>query len=140
VFDLFRSKPYKEKSRKKIGWNYETISVFINPKIISSRCVNKVLFLAYWELNPNFNPVDLAELGSRLGQVDIEGTEMIGWYITADGWGVSISKAESEAAFMKGVYMWRIAMPGIFKEFKSSVAMETINLIPEIMELAKEMK
>ncbi|MFX0183829.1 MAG: hypothetical protein ACFE95_12165 [Candidatus Hodarchaeota archaeon] len=99
-----------------------------------------MLFLAYWELNPNFNPADLAELGSKLSQINIEGIETIGWYITADAWGVTISKAESEAAFMKGVNMWRIAMPGIFKEFKSSVAMETVNLIPEIMELAKEMK
>ena len=100
-------------------------------------------FIAYFELNPDFDPSDLAELGLDLLKKKIypaEGVETIAWYLSPGLWGTAISKAESVEALMNNVNAWRIAKPGIFKSYKIEPAMETRELIPVVVKLAKKVK
>jgi len=55
-------------------------------------------------------------------------------------WGISVSEAESVEALMNNVNAWRIAKPGIFKFFKIEPAMDTKELIPIAVQLAKKVK
>jgi hypothetical protein len=87
-----------------------------------------MLFLSYWELNEAFVPKDVAKL---------EGTKMLGWYITSDipHWGITIYEAETAEQVMKGALVWENAKPGIFKLLKVSSAMTAEDAIPVAMEM-----
>ncbi len=100
-------------------------------------------FITYFELNPEFDPSELAELGLDLLKKKLypaEGVETLAWYLTPGMWGISISEAESVEALMNNVNAWRIAKPGIFKFFKVEPAMETQELIPLVVQLGKKIK
>ena len=103
-----------------------------------------MLFITYWELNPDFDPSELAEMAQMVLNkklYPVEGTKMLGWYMsTGDYWGVTISEAENEEQMVKGTQVWRIAKPGVFKLIKTSPAMETASIIPMIMKLKKQLK
>lgn len=102
-----------------------------------------MLFVTYWELNPNFDPSELSELAQTFISKKLfpaEGVEQLGWYVTTEYWGVSITKAESEEAVMNEANQWRIAKPGIFKKFKTAPAMETAKVLPLMAKLAKKIK
>ena len=100
-------------------------------------------FISYFELNPEFDPSELAEIGVDLMKRKLypaEGVETLAWYMTPGNWGISISEAESVTALMNNVMAWRIAKPGIFKSFKIEPAMDTKELIPIGIQLAKKVK
>jgi len=60
--------------------------------------------------------------------------------MTPGNWGISVSEAESVEALMNNVHAWRIAKPGIFKFYKIEPAMDTKELIPIGIKLAKRVK
>lgn len=100
-------------------------------------------FIAYFELNPEFDPSELAEIGSNLMKRKLypaEGFNSIAWYMAAGFWGISISEADSVEAVMDSVNAWRIAKPGIFKSYKIEPAMNTNELIPRVVQLAKKVR
>jgi hypothetical protein len=100
-------------------------------------------FISYFELNPELDPSELAEIGIDLMKRKLypaEGVETLAWYMTPGLWGISVSEADSVEAIMKGVYAWRIAKPGFFKFYKIEPAMDTKELIPIGIELAKKVK
>ena len=100
-------------------------------------------FIAYFELNPDFDPSELAEVGIDLMKRKLypaEGVETLAWYMTPGNWGISVSEAESVDALMRNVHAWRIAKPGIFKFYKIEPAMDTKDLIPIGVQLAKKIK
>ena len=102
-----------------------------------------VTVIAYWELNPDFDPSELADVATILikkGLYPAEGMKEIAWYVSPDYWGLSISEVEDEAAMIKEVNMWRIAKPGIFKVFKHSIALKTVDILPIIGKLAEKIK
>lgn len=102
-----------------------------------------MLFVTIWELNPDFDPSKLTELAQTFMSKKLfpaEGIEVIGWYITPEYWGLTISKAESEEAIMREATGWRIAMPGIFKKFKTAPAMEVAQALPIVTKLAKKIR
>ena len=103
-----------------------------------------MLFLSYWELNPDFDPSELAELAQMILSkklYPVEGTNMVGWYMsTTDFWGISLTEAENEEQMVKGTQVWRLAKPGLFKFIKTTPAMETAQIIPIVMKLKKELK
>ena len=102
-----------------------------------------MLFVTIWELNPDFDPSKLTELAQTFMSKNLfpaEGIEVIGWYITPEYWGLTISKAESEEAIMREATGWRIAMPGIFKKFKTAPAMEVAQALPIVTKLAKKIR
>lgn len=103
-----------------------------------------MLFLSYWELNPDFDPSELSELAQMILNkklYPVEGTKMISWYMsTTDFWGISITEAENEEQLVKGTQVWRLAKPGLFKFIKTTPAMETTQIIPIVMKLKKQLK
>ena len=100
-------------------------------------------FISYFELNPEFDPSELAEVGVDLMKRKLypaEGVETLAWYMSPGLWGISVSEAESVEAIMNNVNAWRIAKPGIFKFYKIEPAMDTKELIPIAVQLAKKVK
>jgi hypothetical protein len=97
-----------------------------------------VLVLSYFELNPDCDPAELGEVGMTLMQKGLypaEGVKSLGWWLTADYWGVSLIEADNEEAVMRQVNIWRVAKPGVFKAYRSSLAMETKDAIPVALDL-----
>ena len=103
-----------------------------------------MIFISYWELNPDFDPSELADMAQMILNkklYPVEGTKMLAWYIsTTDYWGISITEAENEEQLTKGTAVWRLAKPGIFKFIKTTAAMETAKVLPLVMKLKKQLK
>ena len=97
-----------------------------------------MLFVSYWELNENITPKELAELAAELMEKNlwpVEGTEILGFYVTTDVpiWGITIEDAENVETLLKGAAVWTNAKPGVFKVLKVSPAMTAEDAIPIIM-------
>ena len=103
-----------------------------------------MLFISYWEINPDYDPSELTEIALDLIKKKLypaEGIKEIGFYMSlSDLWGITIEEADSEEALIRNTQMWRIAKPGMIKFIKSSPAMEVTKLLPIVMKLKKEMK
>ncbi len=103
-----------------------------------------MMFISYWELNPDFDPADLAEIAQELISKKVypaEGVKEIAFYIsTSDYWGISIDEADSEEALAKNTNMWRIAKPGFMKLVKTTPAMEVVKMLPLVVKLKKQIK
>ena len=103
-----------------------------------------MLFINYWELNPDFDPSELAEIAQKLMSkklYPVEGVKQIGFYIsTSDYWGISIEEAENEEQLAKNSNIWRLAKPGYIKLMKTSPGMEVIKMVPLLMKLKKQLE
>jgi len=103
-----------------------------------------MLFIGYWEINPDFEPSELAEIAQNLISKKVypaEGVKEIGFYMSvSDYWGISILEADSEEAMARNTNMWRIAKPGWITLIKVTPAMEVVKLLPVLMKLRKEIK
>jgi len=103
-----------------------------------------MLFISYWELNPDFDPSELAEIAQKIMSkklYPVNGVKQIGWYVsTNDYWGISIDEAESEEQLTKGAQVWRIAKPGFIKFMRTSPAMETAKMLPLLIKLKKQLE
>jgi len=103
-----------------------------------------MLFINYWELNPDFDPSELAEIAQKLMSkklYPVEGVKQIGFYIsTSDYWGISIEEAENEEQLAKNSNIWRLAKPGYIKVMKTAPAMEVTKIIPLLMKLKKQLE
>ena len=102
-----------------------------------------MLFISYWELNPDFDPSELAEIAQKLMSkklYPVEGVKQLGFYIsTSDYWGISIEEAENEEQLVKGSNIWRLAKPGYIKLMKTSPGIEVIKIVPLLMKLKKQL-
>jgi len=102
------------------------------------------MFITYWEINPNFDPAELAEIAQELISKKVypaEGVTEHAFYIsTSDYWGIGIDEADSEEALARNVNMWRIAKPGFIKSIKSTPAMEVVKILPVLVKLKKKIK
>jgi len=103
-----------------------------------------MLFITYWELNPDFDPSELAEIAQTLMSkklYPVEGVNQIGFYIsTSDFWGITIEEADNEEQMAKDSNMWRLAKPGYIKVMKTTPAMDATKMIPLIMKMKKQME
>jgi len=103
-----------------------------------------MLFICYWELNPDFAPSELAEIAQKLMSkklIPVEGLKYIGDYIsTSDYWGITIVEAENEEQIARGSYILRLAKPGLIKVMRNTPAMETTKMVPLLMELKKQLE
>ena len=103
-----------------------------------------MLFISYWELNPDLDPTAIAELTQMLMSkklYPVEGVNDIAFHVsTNDYWGISISESDSEEAMARSTNMWRIAKPGIIKFVKTTPAMEVAKILPVLMKLKKEVQ
>ena len=103
-----------------------------------------MLFISYWELNPEFDPSEMAEIAQMLMSkklYPVEGVKEIAFYVsTSDYWGISIMESDSEEAMTRSTNLWRIAKPGIIKFVKTTPAMEVAKILPVLMKLKKEVQ
>jgi len=103
-----------------------------------------MIFISYWELNPDFDPGEMAEIAQELISKKLypaEGVKQLAYYIsTTDYWGIEIDEADSEEAMVRSANMWRIAKPGIIKFVKTTPAMEVAKLLPVVLKLKKQIK
>lgn len=103
-----------------------------------------MIFISYWELNPDFDPGELAEIAQELIGKKLypaEGVKQLAYYIsTSDYWGIEIDEAESEEAMVKSTNMWRISKPGIIKFVKTTPAIEVAKVLPIVIKLKKQIK
>ena len=103
-----------------------------------------MLFISYWELNPDFDPTEMADIAQQLINRKVypaEGVNDIAFHVsTSDYWGISISEADSEEALVRSTNMWRVAKPGFIKFVKTSPAVEVAKVIPVLMKLKKDVK
>ena len=100
-----------------------------------------MLCITYWELNEDADVGKIVALAAELTQKGVyppKGVKVIGQYITAGNWGVTIYEAENEKAVFDEVNVWRVAYgPGVFKFLKQSVVASTADAIPWVFELRK---
>ena len=103
-----------------------------------------MLFISYWELNPDFAPSELAEIAQKLMSkklYPVEGVKQIAFCVsTSDFWGLTIEEAENEEQMAKGSMIWRLAKPGYIKFMKTTPAMDATKIIPLVMKLKREME
>ncbi len=103
-----------------------------------------MLFITYWELNPQMDPSALANAAQMILNKKLyptEGVTQHTWLISTDGfWGINVAEAETEEQLAKDVGVWKIAYPGLFKTMKSSPAMEATKMIPLILKLKKQLE
>ncbi|NVM17159.1 MAG: hypothetical protein HWN80_05535 [Candidatus Lokiarchaeota archaeon] len=103
-----------------------------------------MIFITYFEINPDFDPGELAEIAQELISKKVypaEGVKQLAFYIsTSDLWGIGIDEADSEEALVRNVNMWRIAKPGYIRFIKTTPALEVIKLLPIMVKLKKEIK
>jgi hypothetical protein len=103
-----------------------------------------MLFITYWELNPDFDPSELADIAQDLMSkklYPVEGVKQIGFYIsTSDYWGITIEEADTPEQLANGSNMWRLAKPGYIKLMKTTPAMEATKMIMSTLKLKKQMK
>jgi hypothetical protein len=103
-----------------------------------------MLFISYWELNPDFDPSEMAGIAQELISKKLypaEGIKQLAFYVSAtDYWGIAIEEAESEEAMARNVNMWRISKPGFIKLMKISPATEVAKILPVLVNLKKQIK
>ena len=103
-----------------------------------------MMFITYWEINPDFDPAELAEIAQELISKKLypaEGVTSHAFYISStDFWGIGIDEVDSEEALARNINMWRIAKPGFIKSIKSTPAMEVVKILPVLVKLKKQIK
>jgi uncharacterized membrane protein YdbT with pleckstrin-like domain len=103
-----------------------------------------MLFITYWEINPDFDPSEIAAAAQELMSRKVypaKGVNDIVFHVsTSDFWGITLTEAESEEAMIRSTNMWRIAKPGLLKLVKTSPAVEVAKALPILMKLKKEIK
>ena len=102
-----------------------------------------MIFITYWELNPDFYPSDLVEMTQTImnkGLVPFEGVKQLAWYIASEHMGITVEGAECEEAFLSNSVMWRIVKPDIFKSIKISPRMEVDKILLLVIRLGKKIK
>jgi len=102
-----------------------------------------MIFISYWELNPDFDPSELAGVVQKIINkklYPVEGVKQLAWYVSQDYWGITIEEADTEEQIAQGTNIWRIAKPGIFKMIKTAVAMEATKVLPLMMKLKKQLE
>ena len=102
----------------------------------------KMLFLIYFEMDSSKDPSELLNAFQKIQEANIEPEkwEVKGWYVTPGYWGVAIVETDSVDNLLTNANSWRIALPGIFKVYKCSVAAEVEQYAPNLAKLVRKIK
>ncbi len=101
-----------------------------------------MIFISYWELNPDLDPSAIADAAQKLISAKLypqANSKQLAWYVSPDYWGITISETDDEDALLTDANMWRMAMPGIFKTIKTSVAQESTKVVPLMLKLKRKL-
>lgn len=96
-----------------------------------------MLFLNVWQLSNNITPSKLAKAAAKVLEEEkfpVEGVETIQWLVCPGGFGITIVKADSEAAAFKMYTIWAEALPGFFESYKLMPALDVQEAIPMSLE------
>jgi hypothetical protein len=102
-----------------------------------------MVILSYFELNPELNPAEIAEIGGSMmkkGLFPVEGQKILAWYITTSYWGIVLTEIDSPETAFKATNAWRIAKPGVFTVWKTGIAMKSEEAIPLLVKLGEQYK
>ena len=103
-----------------------------------------MLFISYWELNPDLDPTAIGDVAQELISKKIypvAGIKDIVFHVsTSDYWGITLTEAESEEAMVRSTNIWRIARPGLIKFLRTSPAIEVAKVLPILAKLKKAVK
>ena len=101
-----------------------------------------MIYISYWELDPKLDPSEIADAAQKLinaKMYPLKNSKQIAWYVSPDYWGITITETDSEEDLLSDANMWRMAMPGIFKTIKTSVAQESTKVIPLMLKLKRQL-
>ncbi len=85
----------------------------------------------------------MTELGQKMLSKKLylaPGVKQLAWYLTPGYWGIAISEAEKAEDITHNINLRRIAKPDIFKSVKVERALETVQLIPQVLKLSRKVK
>lgn len=104
-----------------------------------------MLFLTYWKLNEGLSVRETNEIATTLtrkGLFPPEGTEILRWDATPDGWGIVLWEADEYAAVNNGLAMWRAAADdeAFFEKTVTAPASPVEEVIPETAALLEELE
>ena len=102
-----------------------------------------MLFLTYWELNENMSEQERLGVAQKLttsGLFPPEGTNILRWDGTPDGWGTLLFEADDAADAFRMLNLWRAAGAGFFKLSKTAAAMPITEIIPIGMEIQQSLE
>lgn len=99
-----------------------------------------MLFLTYWKLNEGISARETNEIATRLtseGLFPPEGTEIIRWDATPDGWGIVLWEADDYVSVNSGLNMWRAAAgeTAFFEKTMTAPAAPVEEVIPAQAEM-----
>ena len=99
-----------------------------------------MLFIVHYEFNPNLNPEDMFTAYQKIAQaeIDLGNSETKSWYITPEHWGVAIIETDSVESMMKNAYMWRVALPGLFKTYNIAPVAEIEEIVPLLAKMMRK--
>jgi hypothetical protein len=94
-----------------------------------------MLFMAYWELNPQKDIREVGKVAAELrksGKWPVDGVRIVSWYMTPSTpfWGTIVYEAENEESVFKNLLAWLNAMPGIFTTYKIAPVLPVEKAIP----------
>ncbi len=95
-------------------------------------------FITYFELNENMSEAERLAGSAKVMEKDLfppEGMTIINWTSSPDLWGVLICEAETMEQVVRGIAVWRLAVPGFFTSTKTAPAMPVQEILPLIAEI-----
>ena len=104
-----------------------------------------MLFLTYWKLSEGLSVRETNEIATRLSQQGMfppEGTEIVRWDATPDGWGITLWDADDYSAVQNGLNMWRAAAgeTAFFEETRTAPAAPAEDVIAETAEMLQRLE
>ncbi|MDA1127425.1 MAG: DUF3303 family protein [Chloroflexi bacterium] len=97
-------------------------------------------FMTYFELSENLSESERLGASGKImekGLFPPEGLNVISWTSSPDLWGVLICEAETVEQVVRGIAVWRLAVPGFFKMTKTAPAMPVQEILPLIGEISQ---
>lgn len=101
-------------------------------------------FITYWKLNEGISSRKVNDIATKLtseGLFPPEGTEIIRWDGTPDGWGIVVWEADTYAAVNNGLNVWRAAAgdEAFFEKTTTAPSAPVEEIIPEQAAQLKEL-
>ncbi len=93
-----------------------------------------MLYITYWELNPDKDVRELTRVLAKLqqeGKWPLPGTEILAFYVTPSipMWGITIGRSSNEEDFYRSLLMLLNEVPGYFKSYRVSPVQEARDMM-----------
>ncbi|MFX1590275.1 MAG: DUF3303 domain-containing protein [Promethearchaeota archaeon] len=101
-----------------------------------------MLFVVYYELDPSMDPAAIIDAFQKIQEANIEAEKWDTkfWYVTPEYWGVAVVDTNTAEDIAQNANSWRVALPGIFKSYKISPALDVETYVPIAAKLVRKIK